>query len=105
MIFPPVDLNEAIFKAAALLEMHLEATFPGYLFEVLNLNFVEPADPDEPVMFGDGTRFTAIPIMGTINADRSAPIGDLTEPPRDLYEQIVETCYAFDVEAFRRRAA
>lgn len=31
-------------------------------------------DPDEPVTFGDGTRFTAIPIMGTVSADECKPI-------------------------------
>lgn len=105
MIFPPEHLNEAAVRSAALLETHLETTFPGYRFELVDLRFVQPANPDRPVRFGDGTRFVPVPIMGTVNADEWKPMPDLTKPPVDLCQAIVEACHAFDAEAYRRHAA
>lgn len=103
MIMPPADLNEEIVAAAALLETHLETSFPGYTFEVVDLRLVKGTKPGQRVTFGDGTRFAAIPLMGEVNSGKPQPKFEV--PPSELYEAIVTACHAFDVEEYRRNAA
>ena len=103
LIMPPADLNEENVEAAALLETHLETTFPGYQFEVVDLRLVKGVKPGQKVRFGDGTKFAAIPLMGEVNSGKPQPKFEM--PAAELYEAIVEACHAFDADAFRRHAA
>lgn len=105
LIMPPADLNDDIVEAAELLETHLETTFPGYQFELVDLRLVQSVKPGQRVQFGDGTKFAAIPLMGEVNVDVPKPMPKIEMPSSELYEAIVAACHAFDVEAFRRRAA
>lgn len=105
MIMPPSEFNDDVVEKATYLEHHLEQTFPGYEFQVIDLRTVQAVGPDKSVRFGSGLKFAAVPLMGRTSAGPDDPGYMCEMPSRTLLEDIVRECETFDFENTKRLVA
>jgi hypothetical protein len=101
MIMPPNELNDEAVLKREQFEAHLATEFPGYKFEVVDLRMLRPVGHGQKVMFGDGSQFTVMPMMGSTGEGKRT----FEMPDRELIAEIMRACHKFDFQNSKRYVA